>query len=78
MVHEDALLQVMPEEEADFELAFAKAKTIIEGMPGFQRRILSRCIESPNTYLLLVAWEIRLGPAASQTLTDLATISLKA
>ena len=57
MVHEHALLPVKAGEEADFELAFAKAKTIIAGMPGFQRLVLSKCIESPNTYLLLVEWE---------------------
>jgi len=26
-------------------------------MPGFGRLVLSRCSESPSTYLLLVEWE---------------------
>jgi len=44
MVHEHRLLPVKPGEEADFELAFAKAKTIIAGMRGFQRLVLSSAL----------------------------------
>ncbi|MEO5743520.1 MAG: hypothetical protein ABIQ53_02870 [Terracoccus sp.] len=42
MVYEHAILPVKPGEEADFELPFAKAKTIIAGMPGFERLVLFR------------------------------------
>ena len=57
MIIEHALLQVLPGREADFEAAFAHARAIIEVMPGFRQLALSRSIESPSTYLLLVEWE---------------------
>jgi heme-degrading monooxygenase HmoA len=54
---EHALLPVIPGREAEFEAAFAEAKAIIAGMPGFVDLRLSRSIESPNEYLLLVHWD---------------------
>ena len=54
---EHALLQVIPGREADFEAAFETARPIISGMPGFRSLTLSRGIESPSTYLLLVGWD---------------------
>jgi len=57
VIFEHALLPVKPGEEADFESAFAEAKAIIAAMPGFLRLTLSRCLEHPNTYLLLVEWD---------------------
>jgi heme-degrading monooxygenase HmoA len=57
VITEHALLQVVPGREADFEVAFAEARTIIEAMPGFRGLSLSRSIESPSTYLLLVVWD---------------------
>jgi heme-degrading monooxygenase HmoA len=57
VILEHALLPVKPGEEAAFESAFAEAKVIIAGMPGFLRLTLSRCLERPNTYLLLVEWD---------------------
>jgi heme-degrading monooxygenase HmoA len=57
VILEHALLPVKPGEEAAFESAFAEAKAIIAGMPGFLRLTLSRCLEHPNTDLLLVAWD---------------------
>lgn len=56
MILEHALLSVRPGNEADFETAFATAKTIISSMPGFEGLTLSRCLERPSTYLLLVRW----------------------
>ncbi len=56
MITEHALLSVKPGMEKEFETAFAKAKSIIGSMPGFQSLLLSRCIENPATYLLLVEW----------------------
>lgn len=56
VILEHALLPVKPGKEVAFETAFARAKPIITGMPGFQRLVLSRCIEQPSTYLLLVQW----------------------
>lgn len=57
MVLEHALLSVNPGEEDDFEAAFAEAKEIIAGMPGYQYLTLSRCLERPSIYLLLVHWQ---------------------
>ncbi len=57
VILEHALLSVKGGEEAAFESAFARAKSIIAGMPGFGRLTLSRCIERPSAYLLLVEWD---------------------
>jgi heme-degrading monooxygenase HmoA len=57
MIVEHALLPVKPGQESEFEAAFAEAKRIISRMPGFKRLLLSRCVERPSTYLLLVEWE---------------------
>ena len=56
MILEHAPLDVIPGEEAAFEDAFATAKAIIASMPGFRSLVLSRCIERPSRYLLLVEW----------------------
>ncbi|MCM0638841.1 antibiotic biosynthesis monooxygenase family protein [Cellulomonas wangsupingiae] len=57
MVLEHALLPVVPGREPEFEEAFDSARTIIAGMPGFRGLTLSRCVERPGTYLLLVEWD---------------------
>ena len=57
MILEHAELSVRPGEEADFETTFGRAKEIIASMPGFRGLTLSRCLERPSTYLLLVHWE---------------------
>ena len=57
MILEHALLPVRPGQESDFEAAFAAARPIIASMPGFRRVSLSRGVESPGTYLLLVEWD---------------------
>lgn len=57
MITEHALLPVIPGQEEEFEAAFQQARTIIASMPGFMALSLSRSIESPDTYLLLVEWE---------------------
>ncbi|MDQ1580136.1 MAG: hypothetical protein QOD05_911 [Microbacteriaceae bacterium] len=57
MITEHALLPVIPGKENDFELAFIEARPIIASMPGFRNLSLSRSIESPSNYLLLVEWE---------------------
>lgn len=58
MILEHAVLDVRPGQADHFEMAFSQAKTIISAMPGFQRLTLSRCLERPDTYLLLVQWDI--------------------
>lgn len=57
MITEHALLPVIPGLERDFEAAFARARLIIASMPGFASLSLSRSIETPSTYLLLVQWD---------------------
>ncbi|ACL41326.1 Antibiotic biosynthesis monooxygenase [Pseudarthrobacter chlorophenolicus A6] len=57
MITEHALLPVIPGQEEEFEAAFGEARHIISSMPGFISLSLSRSIESPSTYLLLVEWE---------------------
>lgn len=57
MILEHAVLEVKPDQEDAFEAAFGQAKSIIASMSGFAGLTLSRCIERPNAYLLLVQWE---------------------
>lgn len=57
MILEHALLPVDESRAAEFEAAFARALPIISAMPGVGRVTLSRGVESPGTYLLLVGWE---------------------
>jgi heme-degrading monooxygenase HmoA len=55
-VLEVARLDVKPGQEADFERAFAQARSIPAGTPGFVDLELRRCVEQPNRYLLLIHW----------------------
>lgn len=57
MVLEVAILDVITDQEKDFELAFVKASRIISSMTGYVSHQLQRCIEKQNRYLLLVYWE---------------------
>jgi len=57
VITEQAVLDVRPGRESEFETAFAEAKAIIASMPGFESLQLHRCIEKPGRYLLLVRWE---------------------
>ncbi len=56
MIIEHALLQVRPGEEAAFEAAMAKARTLIAASPGFQGIEVRPAVENPGLYLLLVRW----------------------
>jgi heme-degrading monooxygenase HmoA len=57
VILEHALLPVRPDRHAEFEAAFARARPLIAGMPGFRGLSLSRCLEDDGTYLLLVEWD---------------------
>ncbi len=57
MILEHALLPVRPDLTAEFERAFDEARHIIAAMPGFRSLRLSRCVERPAGYLLLVEWD---------------------
>ncbi len=56
MITEHALLPVVPGREQEFEAAFAEATALIAASPGFVDLTLSRGVEAPGTYLLLVRW----------------------
>jgi|SRR5690606_12083039 len=57
MILEVAILNVIPNQEKEFELAFAKASSIISSMPGYISHQLQRCVERQNQYILLVNWK---------------------
>ena len=57
MITEHALLTIAGGREAEFERAFAKARPLIEKMPGFIELFLLRGVENESTYLLLVDWK---------------------
>ena len=57
MITEQAVLDVKPGREREFEVAFSEAQAIIASMPGFESLQLLRCLERSNRYLLLVSWE---------------------
>ena len=57
MILEQAVLAITPGREAEFEQAFATAKSVITASPGCLSVRLSRGVEQSSTYLLLVEWE---------------------
>jgi heme-degrading monooxygenase HmoA len=56
LILEHALLNVISGRETEFEVAFGEARKIIESMPGFISLRVSRSLEVPSEYLLLVEW----------------------
>ena len=57
MILEVAILDVIPNQERDFESAFEQASPIIASMRGYISHQLQRCAEKQNRYILLVKWE---------------------
>ena len=57
MVLEHAVLNVKEGQEDAFMVALAEAKNLIARTDGFIGLEVSRCIEDPSTFLLLVEWE---------------------
>jgi heme-degrading monooxygenase HmoA len=57
MVLEHALLRIRHGQEDTFVATMDGAKSIIASIPGFIDLTVSRGIESPDTFLLLVRWE---------------------
>ena len=58
MILEVAVLDVIPNQEEDFESAFVQASGIIASMPGYISHQLQRCVEKQNRYVLLVQWKM--------------------
>jgi heme-degrading monooxygenase HmoA len=56
-VLEQAQLVIETGHETEFELAFAEAVKLIQAQAGFRSVSLSRGIEEPSVYLLLVGWD---------------------
>jgi heme-degrading monooxygenase HmoA len=57
VILEVAILDVKPNQEAEFEKAFAKAQALIARIPGYLSHQLQRCLEQRNRYILLVHWQ---------------------
>jgi heme-degrading monooxygenase HmoA len=57
MTIEHALLHIKPGQEDAFATTMEGAKSIIASIPGFIDLTVSRGIESPGTFLLIVRWE---------------------
>ena len=56
MILEYVVLPVGAGRSAEFEVAFAEARPLIEASAGFLGLSLTRGVEHPDTYLLLVEW----------------------
>ena len=56
MILEHAVLEVIPGQETAFQTSFDTATAIISAAEGFRSLRLSRCLEKPSRYLLLVEW----------------------
>ncbi|HET9657095.1 MAG TPA: antibiotic biosynthesis monooxygenase [Kineosporiaceae bacterium] len=57
VILEMAVLPVRPGQEAAFESAMRQARPLIAATPGFRGLTLSRGIENPSHYVLLVEWD---------------------
>jgi heme-degrading monooxygenase HmoA len=57
MIIEHALLPVVAGQEAEFEATMRRAIVHIASTPGFLGITVSRCVERPSTYLMIVEWE---------------------
>ena len=57
MVLEVALIDVQPGREDDFAAAYAQARPILATTPGCRSVRMTRGIESPSRFVLLVEWD---------------------
>ncbi len=57
MVVEIALIDVQPGTEHDFAAAYAKAKPLVAGTPGCRSARMTRGIETPSRFVLIVEWD---------------------
>jgi quinol monooxygenase YgiN len=57
MVLEVALIDVKPGHEDDFAAAYGKGHAVLAGTPGCRSVRMTRGIESPSRFVLLVEWE---------------------
>jgi len=57
MVLEVGLIEVQPGREADFTAAYARARTVLAGTAGCRSVRMTRGVESPSRFVLLVEWD---------------------
>jgi heme-degrading monooxygenase HmoA len=57
MILEVALIDIRPGEEEAFAAAYRKAHPIVRGTPGFRSIRMTRGVESPSRFVLLVEWD---------------------
>ncbi|GAB3810541.1 antibiotic biosynthesis monooxygenase family protein [Micromonospora zhanjiangensis] len=57
MVLEVALIEVSPGREDEFAAAYAKGRPVLAGTPGCRSVRMTRGIESPQRFVLLVEWD---------------------
>jgi heme-degrading monooxygenase HmoA len=57
MVLEVALIDVNPGQEDDFASAYAKGHAVLASTPGCRSVRMTRGIESPSRFVLLVEWD---------------------
>jgi heme-degrading monooxygenase HmoA len=57
MILERAIMAIQPGSEAEFEQALSAARDVIGRSPGFRSLSISRGIEQPSSYLLLIEWD---------------------
>jgi heme-degrading monooxygenase HmoA len=57
MVLEVALIDVLPGREEEFAAAYRQGRPILAGTPGCRSVRMTRGIESPSRFVLLVEWD---------------------
>jgi heme-degrading monooxygenase HmoA len=57
MVLEVALIDITPGAEAEFAAAYQEAHPILAGTPGCRSVRMTRGVESPSRFVLLVEWD---------------------
>ena len=57
MILEVALIDIGPGQEEAFIAAYAQARSIVAGTPGCRTVRMTRGIESPSRFVLLVEWD---------------------
>ena len=57
MVLEVALIDVVAGQEDEFATAYAKGHDVLAGAPGCRSVLMTRGIETPNRFVLLVEWD---------------------
>ncbi|NUT35597.1 MAG: antibiotic biosynthesis monooxygenase [Hamadaea sp.] len=57
MVLEIAQFEIIPGREEAFEAAYAEGRALLAQTPGFRNARMTRGVESPSRFVLLVEWD---------------------